>query len=78
MTKPRRKPRQVPLHEHRPRRADHLTLRGDFLMDWQSDEGAVLDAPHWLPRGSTDAEMLTAGRHRWFLRSAFVFAGARL
>ena len=37
-------------------------LRGNFLADWQADDGARLDAPVlWTPSGSTTGRVLLKG-----------------
>lgn len=62
-----------PIVEHRPR-AGH-GIRGDFLLDWQHDEGAYMDAPAWHPRGSTIGEFHRADAGRaWHFRTGHTSA----
>jgi len=60
-----------PLVNHEWRRAD--STRGEWLLDWQVDEGAAMDAPDkWLPRGSHRTKEYMPGTAAAFvLRSAF-------
>lgn len=61
----------VRIHEHWPR-AGH-GMRGDYLGDWQTHQGARMDAPAWHPQGSTTIHRYEAGGS-WHLRTGHTTA----